>query len=162
PPRIVDRFGDPLPDGAVLRLGTTRLRHADVCALAFTADKTLVSFGRDYVLRTWDPATGQQLAERAFEKDKVYRNRAGYLSPDAKRLATQRDARGQIRDVPSGRELAVAPITATFEPLAKFSPDGGRLAVVDQEGKLQICDVAANSCRELANLGNSHTSEMVF
>jgi RNA polymerase sigma factor (sigma-70 family) len=162
PPRVVDRFGDPLPDGAVLRLGTTRLRHADVCALAFTADKSLVSFGRDYELRTWDPATGRQIAERAFEKNKLYRNRAGYLSPDAKRLAIQRDDCMKVFDAAAGRELAAVTLTDTFEALARFSPDGTRLAVVDQQGKLQVCDVAANSCRELTSLGNSHTSDMVF
>src|SRR4051794_35949838 len=67
-PRL-DTFGDPLPDGAVLRLGTTRLRHAHVFAFAFDPEGRLVSFGRDYVLRTWDPASGKQLHERAVEKD---------------------------------------------------------------------------------------------
>src|SRR5262249_37439975 len=43
-PRLLDHFGDSLPEGAILRLGTTRLRHVDVCALAFTPDNELVSF----------------------------------------------------------------------------------------------------------------------
>jgi WD40 repeat protein len=148
----------------VLRLGTTRLRHADLCALAFTADKKLVSFGRDYVVRTWDPATGKQLGERSFEKDKVHRNTAGYLSADAKRLAVQYDDRVKVFDIASGRELAGLKLTdrSLGEVAARFSPDGGRLAVVDQEGKFQICDIEANTCRELPKLGNTHTADIVF
>src|SRR5262245_36427858 len=111
PPRLVDRLGDPLPAGAILRLGTTRLRHADVCTVAFTADQKLVSFGRDYVLRTWDPVTGRQLAERAFEKEKVYRTSAGYLSPEARRLAIQLENRVKVFDAESARQIAAVTLT---------------------------------------------------
>src|SRR5689334_19967349 len=78
PPKT-DRFGDALPEGAILRLGTTRLRHARLCSLAFTADGRLVSFGGDYVARTWDVKTGKQLAERSVEKDELWRDTAGCL-----------------------------------------------------------------------------------
>lgn len=60
-----DRFGDPLPDGAAVRIGTTRLRpsqyHGDA-SVAFSLDgKTLYTVdGRDAV-RVWDIATGREL-----------------------------------------------------------------------------------------------------
>jgi WD40 repeat protein len=56
-----DVFGDPLPPGAVARLGTARLRHA--CnALTWAPDgKTLVSSGQDGLLRFWDPGDGKQV-----------------------------------------------------------------------------------------------------
>src|SRR5262245_12797741 len=53
--RKTDQFGDALPEGALVRLGSMRLRHANIFTLAFTPDNKLVSFGRDYVARTWDP-----------------------------------------------------------------------------------------------------------
>src|SRR5436305_31830 len=58
-----DRYGDPLPAGAYLRLGTTRLRHGGaVDFVAFARDgKTVVSAGRDGWVRTWDAGTGKQL-----------------------------------------------------------------------------------------------------
>jgi WD40 repeat protein len=148
-PRLVDQFGDPLPAGALLRLGTTRLRHADVCAFAFTADKKLVSFGRDYVVRIWDPDSGQQLSERAFEKDKIHRFSAGFLSADASRVAIQLGEQLKVFEVASGRELAAVRLSDQFEARAKFSPDGSRLVVAEQEGKVQICDVSKNTCQPL-------------
>ena len=65
PPRI-DDHGDPLPPGAVARLGTVRLRHvlrdgSGAACVAFSPDgKTLVS-GGDVGLRAWDVATGKDL-----------------------------------------------------------------------------------------------------
>src|SRR6476620_7270393 len=56
----VDQFGDPLPEGAIVRLGTTRLRNGQgVEGVAFSPDsKTLVSCGWDNSIRFWDVATG--------------------------------------------------------------------------------------------------------
>jgi WD40 repeat protein len=65
PPRT-DDYGDPLPPGAVARLGTVRLRHvvrdgSGAACVVFSPDgKTLVS-GGDVGLRAWDVATGKDL-----------------------------------------------------------------------------------------------------
>ncbi len=65
PPRT-DDHGDPLPPGAVARLGTVRLRHvvrdgSGAACVAFSLDgKTLVS-GGDVGLCAWDAATGKNL-----------------------------------------------------------------------------------------------------
>jgi WD40 repeat protein len=63
-----DHYGDPLPAGAVARLGTMRLRHnGDVLAAAFSASgKLLASFGGDNELRLWDAANGRELSHRVL------------------------------------------------------------------------------------------------
>ncbi len=56
----VDLFGDPLPDEAIARMGSSRLRHFRyVRTLAFSADgKSLVSGGGKGI-RVWDAAEGK-------------------------------------------------------------------------------------------------------
>src|SRR5262249_29239999 len=58
-----DRYGDPLPDDVMVRLGTTRLRHSDeVRQVAFAPDgKSVVSCDDLGWVRRWDTATGKRL-----------------------------------------------------------------------------------------------------
>lgn len=60
----MDRYGDPLPPLARLRLGTTRFRHAgEIIAVAFAPDgRRIATLGRDDVLNLWDAASGKALA----------------------------------------------------------------------------------------------------
>src|SRR5262249_55121131 len=57
----VDALGDPLPPGALLRLGSTRLRGESASAVAFSPDGNwLASGGRDRHIRLWEPKTGKE------------------------------------------------------------------------------------------------------
>lgn len=60
PEVLVDRFGDPLPPGAVARFGTDRLRHGTaVTAVCFSPDgKWLASAADDDTVKIWDAAKG--------------------------------------------------------------------------------------------------------
>jgi RNA polymerase sigma factor (sigma-70 family) len=57
-----DLRGDPLPPGAVARLGSARLRHGGaITDLAVSPDgKAVMSGGGDGTLRVWDLATGKE------------------------------------------------------------------------------------------------------
>ena len=82
-----DHNGDPLPTGAVARLGTVRLRREDSSAgnLAFTPDgQTLVSARTDKVIQFWDVKTGKPL----YDLHQDTRFEFFGLSTDAKLLAT--------------------------------------------------------------------------
>src|SRR5215831_9485829 len=61
PRRRTDFYGDPLPEGAIARCGTIRLRHSEhVHAIAFSPDgKLMATGGGDSVIRLWDAASGE-------------------------------------------------------------------------------------------------------
>src|SRR5262249_39848075 len=65
-----DLHGDPLPPGALARLGTVRLRHgSDMTFVAFGAGgKTLLTAGQDQTIRLWDLGTGKEI--RRFDAPK--------------------------------------------------------------------------------------------
>ena len=63
PAATSDPQGDPLPAGAVARLGTTRWQHgATITYVGFGAgSKTLVTAGQDGTVRLWDAETGKEV-----------------------------------------------------------------------------------------------------
>src|SRR5258708_5043579 len=81
-----DANGDPLPEGALVRIGSQRMRHSSMAIhLMFSPDgKELVSVGDDMLIRIWDPATGKELRQ-------IRGHRGGVeclaFSPDGKTLA---------------------------------------------------------------------------
>jgi RNA polymerase sigma factor (sigma-70 family) len=83
-----DAQGDPLPDGAVDRLGTVRFRHdGDVDAFALSPDgKTLATAGRSTIV-LWDAATGKERSRIASPA--VVRSLT--FTPDGKSLASGAD-----------------------------------------------------------------------
>src|SRR4051812_7190334 len=79
-PHLVDLYGDPLPAGAVARLGSVRLRHAGLRDFTLLPDgKTAVTVGDDQTVRWWDLDTGRQTRAQPF-RVKCIRNLA--ISPD--------------------------------------------------------------------------------
>jgi WD40 repeat protein len=124
-----DVYGDPLPPGAVARLGTTRLRHASwVNAVAYApGGKVVASASLDRTVRLWDAASGKQLHVLAGHTEAVI---GIAFSPDGKRLAsTGIDGTVRLWDVATGRELfRFRPHERSVARSVAFSPDGKVLA----------------------------------
>jgi hypothetical protein len=57
----VDQHGDPLPEGAIGRIGTTRFRHGGMELLGFNADGTALMYLGGGALHWIDAATGKEI-----------------------------------------------------------------------------------------------------
>jgi WD40 repeat protein len=139
-----DQYGDPLPPGAVARMGSGRLRHP-ANAVAFAPDgKTFATGGRDYFVRLWNVADGKEI--RAF-KGHTQNVTAVAFSADGKKLYSC-GFDGTVRewDPAEGKELRsiatkpAAPLQAIVvhptEPLALTWDTDGAVREWDlKEGK---------------------------
>ncbi len=137
PPQIRrDRHGDPLPDGAIARLGTVRWRHGfAVNALAYSPDGKMISaVGAGRAITLWEAATGKEI--RQFPNYEQPDSLA--FSPDGKILATGGSV-CRIWDVGTAKELKLV----VGRGKVVFSPDGKLVATADnleKRGTLRLWD----------------------
>src|SRR5262245_51413161 len=101
-----DRHGDPLPQGAVARLGTWRMRHrGPVYSLVLSPDgKQRVAAGSaDHLVRIWDAATGRELRHIPAG---IGGSTGLAISPDGKQIVSAGDIAGlRVLDAKTGRLL---------------------------------------------------------
>jgi WD40 repeat protein len=138
----MDLHGDPLPAGAVTRLGSTRFWHPDgVEQMAWSPDgQTIATSGRgrlqgeDRRLRIWT-ADGRLLHVIKGHEDGVS---AIAFSPDGKLLASTANGDGVIRlwEVASGSLLRTLKGHSTSPGRLLFSPDGKALISVERDVRL--------------------------
>jgi RNA polymerase sigma factor (sigma-70 family) len=131
-PMAVDLFGDPLPAGAVARLGTVRFRDVaePTAQLVYAAGgKVLISAGFQFFgICAWNAESGQPLYRLTSPRIPT----SVAVSPDGNSLFAQGDF-GDFWsiDVVTGKELR------QFKPgrfgQATFSPDGRTVAVAADE-----------------------------
>lgn len=139
----LDRYGDPLPFGALARLGTQRLRHAGtVNTVAFTPDgKLLISAGDDCIIRFWDTLNGRRLLE--------LRGHAGYVSrvavaPSGRTLAsTSSDGSVRLWEIATGRQLWSSAANGCPIDSVAFAPDGNSLIWGDRAGTIKCWEVGS-------------------
>jgi WD40 repeat protein len=156
-PAPVDRYGEPLPAGAVARLGTVRFRQQygyDRHIAFVPGGRALLSTGSGGdSLVLWDATTGKQL-RRLRRQDSLFRQIA--FSPDGKVLASAgalaapqgAPRRGVLTlwDPAGWKEQKTIPYPDPVEPFAlAWSPDGKALYTGNSDGTLRLWDVQAGT-----------------
>jgi WD40 repeat protein len=148
--RETDCYGDPLPNGAVSRVGTCRLwLGSRINSIVFAATGNTfaaTAAGSSRAVPIWDAETGRLIRalpapEDALPPDCGVRQVA--FSPDGERLAGACDD-GAIRiwKVGSGRSLQVLRGHSGFVASVSFSPDGKTVASSGEDGTIRVWNLA--------------------
>jgi WD40 repeat protein len=160
-----DRNGDPLPKGAVARLGIWGLFNPDAEILAFLPDGKTLAVTADNTLRLWDVGSGRE--RRRFTtplRQGVFRTRITCfaVSPDGKLLAAGcEDGVARVWETDTGKEFRRFEEKNTSVVKLAFSPDGKRLAAWSYPGPgtVRVWDVAGGRC--LATMGDLSSAELL-
>jgi WD40 repeat protein len=153
----VDLYGDPLPAGALARLGTVRFRgrNGQSHGPAFLPDgKTLVTADGGSAIRFWETNTGRLLHEIRVGPLSVH---TFALSHDGKQIAVggyllhekhDQPPAGAVRvlDAASGKEIRGFTRTdRDVDHSLRFIPDGKYLVSVGGQGVVRIAEVASGT-----------------
>jgi WD40 repeat protein len=129
PPVRYDLYGDPLPEGAISRLGTIRFRQADaIGSIAFIDNgSSLATNTQGKKINIWDTSTGkirQQLTSRAASINQLT------ATPDGRTLAVlDNDGKVEIFDMPVGKSRIRIEDRSQNGRCVAISSDGKTVAV---------------------------------
>jgi len=155
----VDQYGDPMPNKAVLRLGTRRLRdRGRTYFVAFSPDgQTVATFGdpETGAVSLWSVQSGKLIRRLSGADRKLRAGRAVAFSPDGSRcLAVECDATFHLWDVRTGKEILTFEKEGHPVTCLAFAPDGTMFASGGEDGFVRVW--RANTADELFA---SHTGE---
>lgn len=124
-----DLYGDPLPPGAVARLGSVRFRFSSYspCPLIFSADGKSLLAGDGESLLLWDRATGERI--RKFDLNLPCRSVAGFSSGGKVFALVGESSLSEavfVRPQSKSERMRPPSLGLNVQPLA-LSPDGNQL-----------------------------------
>jgi RNA polymerase sigma factor (sigma-70 family) len=152
----VDLYSEPLPDGAIARMGTTQFRHPvspenfalsdPEIPVAFSHDGQVLATSWDKQLRLWNATTGKFLLE-INSSDPV---RAHDFSPDGRFLAAgaAHVTSDEIKSYVCVWDAKTGKLLHRLSPKERvnqiwhilFSPDSKLLAMSDEKGRIYLWD----------------------
>ena len=149
----VDRFGDPLPEGALMRLGTVQFRVPYMIEVGLRPNGELVAVDERLKMHVWPPDGKSPPKVTSIAGDK---RSSGWfaVSPDARFVTTQvANNKVTVWDISGGNPVEY--LSGELQNCYKFqfSDKGEWLVVNDRspqgKGRLWLCDIKAKTWAEL-------------
>src|SRR5262249_42585534 len=118
-----DRYGNPLPEGAIARLGTVRFRDVNTIErAAFSPNGNILApSAAPNLIRLWDVATGKEIRRIVEKSSEVHLH--GF-SPDGKTFAVESGGVVSLKEVATGREVRRLPRLEGTVRAVVFAPGG--------------------------------------
>lgn len=137
-----DRHGDPLPAGAVTRLGTTRWRaNGEVYQVCPAPDGKRLILAGNHMLSLWDTSTGRMI--RTFPDEGVrYAWTVAYAHDGKTIYAAGQSEVIRAWDVETGKVVRKFEIDRGVIRVMALTPDGKRLAIRGSDNTLRLWDTA--------------------
>jgi Tol biopolymer transport system component len=146
PTKATDFHGDPLPAGAVARLGTVRPLSGQhpMTTLAVSPDgKTVASGSWDKTIRLWDISTGKEIRSLQGHHDRV---NALAFSPEGKVLASASfDETVRLWDSATGKQVRTLQGHRHWVLSLAYSPDGKMLVSGSEDKTITLWDASLGS-----------------
>jgi WD40 repeat protein len=135
-PRL-DAFGDPLPDGAIARMGSVRFRHAGLSDFTWLPDgKSVATIGQDGTVRVWEAETGRQLKRVALQEAA---SNLFAISADGKIATGCTNEAIRVWEADSGKVLATLAGPKGYPSQLSLSPDN-KLLSVGSDNRFSVWD----------------------
>ncbi len=135
----VDLYGDPLPEGAIARMGSIQLRHAGQSDFIVLPDSKTILTAGGQVVRFWDIASGR-LVRQVKLQGPFAPGRSATPSPDGKILAGLDQNKLVFWDIDSGKQIKTLPGVEESWGHIYFSPDGKTLIVGTYKPQVLLWD----------------------
>lgn len=136
----VDYYGDPLPSGVTVRLGTSRLRPGGGAVTFSPDDKVVASWGGGQVQLS-DVATGKTLCQF---RPHFYAAKAAHFGKDGTSITTVGHVDAVTCHWSDGPKTLSRMWGTTTMLAAAFSPDGATLAIGNRDGAIMLCKAATH------------------
>ncbi|HTU90056.1 MAG TPA: sigma-70 family RNA polymerase sigma factor, partial [Gemmataceae bacterium] len=144
-----DCYGDPLPEGAIARMGSLQLRHAGQSDFVVLPDNKTILTAGGRAVRFWDIASGRLIRQVKLQGS-FAPGRSATPSPDGKILAGLDRNQLILWDIDSGKQIKTLPGPKGEQWAGLyFSPDGKTLILSTWKPRVILWDWKKGSERRI-------------